>query len=360
MKKLFTLFSTIILSFPVFAALPVVVDNGGSSGCAAGSGYSSGGAISNTAFDSYYQSECYFTATSTYTVSDPAILAGNTYSVYLHFAEIYFTADGARVFHVDVEGTRILENFDIHAASGDKVAIAFRYDVVATTNGSIDITFTKVTQNPKISAIEIRDTSDPSTLEPDNGVQNLTTTPFPVEWSEMNITARNQKATLAWSTAWESNNLGFEVQMSRTGTTFETVGFVQGVGTTQDFSSYEFTSEALSSGIYGFRLKQIDMNGRISISPTMELSVGNTTSTMLLSVYPNPATETTMVKYFASDNKPVEVTLRNIVGQQVASFTDQGTGIKEHLLELGTVSPGIYFIQLVSGMETSVGRLVVQ
>lgn len=359
MKKLCTLFSIILLSFPAFAALPVIVDNGGAS-CSTGSGYSSAGAISNTGFDSYYQSECYFTATSTYTVSDPAIMAGNTYSVYLHFAEIYFNADGARVFHVDVEGTRILENFDIHASSGNQVAIAFRYDAVATTNGSIDITFTKVTQNPKISAIEIRDTSDPSTIQPDNGIQDLTTTPFPVEWSEMNITSSNQKATFAWSTAWESNNLGFEVQMSRTGTTFETIGFVQGIGTTQELSSYEFTSDILANGIYGFRLKQIDMNGRVSISPTMELSVGNTTSTMLLGLYPNPATETTIVKYFVSDNKPVEGIVRNIVGQQVASFSDQGTGIKEHLLELGPISPGIYFIQLVSGKETSVSRLVVQ
>lgn len=360
MKKIFTLLAVTLLAVPGFGTIPLVINNGTSGTCTVGSGYTSTGPVDNTTYDTNYESECYFGATSTFTVSDPDIVAGNTYTMYLHFAEIYFTSDGARVFHVEVEGTRILENFDIHAVVGDRHAVAFRYDVVATVNGSIDITFVKVTQNPKISSIEIRPLGDPSALPTDSDIQDLTINPFPVEWMDMDISADNGKVRLDWSTAWESNNLGFEIEMNTAGGIYEPVGFVEGAGTTQDLSRYTFTTNPLPSNVYGFRIKQLDLNGNVSYSPTLELTIGNEISSSLISLYPNPATETMIVKYFVADEGQIDMTVNTMTGQTVLSFTDQGVGIKERILEVSSLSAGIYFVEMRAGAQHAVKRLIVR
>jgi hypothetical protein len=43
---------------------------------------------------------------------------GGTYTVVLHFAELYFTSAGQRVFSVLANGQAVLSDFDIFAAAG--------------------------------------------------------------------------------------------------------------------------------------------------------------------------------------------------------------------------------------------------
>lgn len=71
----------------------------------------------------------------------------------LHFAEIYDGAEqpGDRVFDVLVEGTTVLNNFDIVvAAGGPYIATTETITGVSVTDGSLDITFGKITENPKV------------------------------------------------------------------------------------------------------------------------------------------------------------------------------------------------------------------
>jgi malectin (di-glucose binding ER protein)/cellulase (glycosyl hydrolase family 5) len=82
---------------------------------------------------------------------------GSAHTVTLHFAEVYFTATGKRKFHVDINGTRKLTNFDIFAAAGAKNrAIAKSFDVTAKSNGEIVIDFrVGSVDQPKISGIVV-------------------------------------------------------------------------------------------------------------------------------------------------------------------------------------------------------------
>ena len=50
----------------------------------------------------------------------PGFTSGSIHTVRLHFAETYFSTSGSRVFNVSINGTRVLTNFDIVAASGGK------------------------------------------------------------------------------------------------------------------------------------------------------------------------------------------------------------------------------------------------
>lgn len=45
-------------------------------------------------------------------------MAGQSYTLALHFAELYFDAAGGRVFTVLVNGAAVLADFDIFAEAG--------------------------------------------------------------------------------------------------------------------------------------------------------------------------------------------------------------------------------------------------
>ena len=82
--------------------------------------------------------------------------ARHNYTVRLHFAEIYWTAAGQRVFNVSINGSQVLSNFDIFGTAGGKdIAVVKQFITLANSSGKIIIHFTTVKDNAKISGIEI-------------------------------------------------------------------------------------------------------------------------------------------------------------------------------------------------------------
>lgn len=79
-----------------------------------------------------------------------------SYELRLGLAEMWSGADdpGTRVFSVDVEGEPMLEDFDQAAELGFGVATV-KTVTVAVTDGSLDIDFLRVNENPTIKSIEI-------------------------------------------------------------------------------------------------------------------------------------------------------------------------------------------------------------
>jgi mannose/cellobiose epimerase-like protein (N-acyl-D-glucosamine 2-epimerase family) len=108
--------------------------------------------VTDPAPQAVYQSERY--GTSTYTM--PNLTAGASYRVRLHFAELYWTASGKRRFNVAINGTTVLSNFDVYAATGARYkAVVKEYAATANGSGRIVIKFTTVTDNATIEGIEV-------------------------------------------------------------------------------------------------------------------------------------------------------------------------------------------------------------
>jgi hypothetical protein len=79
-----------------------------------------------------------------------------SHTVRLHFAEIFQSSAGSRLFNVAINGTTVLSSFDIFAAAGGaNKAIVKEFTVAADSNGKIAIAFATVRDNAKISGIEI-------------------------------------------------------------------------------------------------------------------------------------------------------------------------------------------------------------
>jgi hypothetical protein len=83
--------------------------------------------------------------------------ARSAHKVLLHFAEVYFTKSGQRKFNVNINGARVLTNFDIFAAAGAKNKAVMRsFDATANASGEIVIEFAAGSvDQPKIDGIVI-------------------------------------------------------------------------------------------------------------------------------------------------------------------------------------------------------------
>lgn len=373
MKKFYSLFAISALLLFVGqtqAALPFFQNFGPSTGCAPGSnGYFYAGGIANTAFDSYYADECYFSNTQTIQLSEP-LVPGLTYTMYLHFAEIYYGennsqtsgGDGSRTFDVLLDGIPVLANFDIHAIVGSRAAAVVKYDFMADADGRVDLTFVPIFNNAKISAVEIVTLGAASAIPPDNAIIDANDPTFPVEWAELDAKAVDNTAILTWTTAWESNNAGFEIQMGNVGGVFETVEFVTGAGTATEPTTYQFTTGQLVSGSYVFRIKQIDFDGQISLSPMVEATIGTDLGINMEPLQPNPATDYTLIRFYGHEGDEVSVTISTLYGQTVQEVFKgklSENGQQSFPVSTETMTPGYYFVQLVQEGHITGQRLLV-
>jgi len=109
--------------------------------------------VDNAAPEAVYQSERWSDNLS-YAITD--LSPGAPYTVRLHFAECYFQEIGQRIFSVSINGTPVLNNFDIiSSAGGARIAVVRSFHTTATNRGEIILSFTQKVENPKINGFEI-------------------------------------------------------------------------------------------------------------------------------------------------------------------------------------------------------------
>jgi hypothetical protein len=198
----------------------------------------------------------------------------------------------------------------------------------------------------------------------------------PVELQSFDAEARENKVSLAWSTATETNNKGFEIHRKNLGDRsqeleWEELGFVPGFGTSTDVHHYSFMDESLQSGDYQYRLKQIDFDGTFEYSNILEVSVTAPTIFSLEQNYPNPFNPTTKIKYSIADviANPDEIGMKqsqfvtlkiyDVLGDEVATLVNEQKPAGTYEVEFnGTGLPsGIYFYQLlVSASQSKDGK----
>jgi hypothetical protein len=104
--------------------------------------------------------------TVTYTI--PGLTSGSSYTVRLHFAELYFSAAASREFNVAINGTTVLTNFDIYATAGaEYTAVVENFTATANSSGQIVIAFTGGAKDqPMFEGIEVLSTSSSCSAVP--------------------------------------------------------------------------------------------------------------------------------------------------------------------------------------------------
>lgn len=168
--------------------------------------------------------------------------------------------------------------------------------------------------------------------------------PLPVEWLSFDAKPVSTNVLLQWKTASESGNDYFNVERSSDGTSFETIGQVQGNGTTNSISSYTFTDYSPGQGIIYYRLQQVDIDGQFDLSKIVPVRIGDSVSTPQL--FPNPIHDQAWVMIFANESSHSILEIMNTAGQIVSSHAvSLQEGNNTVSMELGFLPEGVYFLR---------------
>jgi hypothetical protein len=177
-------------------------------------------------------------------------------------------------------------------------------------------------------------------------------TTLPVELTILKAEAiDNEFIKVSWSTASENNNKGFIVMRSTNGIHFDSIGWVNGHGTTASLHNYFDDDHAVNAGVlYYYRLKQIDYNGRYNFSRIVTARLQPSGPEEAIQLFPNPATANTTLQILSSSDKEFKMDTYNALGQNMFScMLRVKAKVLSHLeIPTGSWARGAYFINLYS------------
>jgi hypothetical protein len=178
---------------------------------------------------------------------------------------------------------------------------------------------------------------------------------LPIDYISFEGERVSDEVHLDWSTSSELRNDYFEVQRSANGFDFQTIGAVQGAGTTTETSMYSFVDESPINSMNYYRLKQVDLDGLYSYSNAIAIEFDRDLNA--ISLYPNPAN--TFV--YVDINGPLRGTTRTrvvtlsgqVVVEEYSNSYSQPIRLNIETLKLGT-----YFIEVHADGEVYRSRFI--
>ncbi|QQS35351.1 MAG: CotH kinase family protein [Ignavibacteriales bacterium] len=191
--------------------------------------------------------------------------------------------------------------------------------------------------------------------------------PLPVELISFTGSVTGKQVTLLWSTALESNNMGFEIERkiqnqhtSSGNFEFEKIGYVNGNGTTTSQQNYSFTDNETVNGKYMYRLKQLDFSGTFNYSDIIEVEVNVPGEFSLSQNYPNPFNPSTTIRFSIPESMNVSLKVYNVLGQEIKTLISGFKEAGEHtiIFDAGDLISGLYFYKLEAGILSQVKKMM--
>jgi fibronectin type 3 domain-containing protein len=246
----------------------------------------------------------------TYTV--PGLTTGINYIVRLHFAELYFTATGSRVFNVAINGTSVLTNFDVVAASGAQyTALVEQFTTTPNSSGNIVIAFTAVTDQPMINGIEVFGAANACTTVP-SAPTNLTAT-----------ASSSSAIALSWTAVTPPANCSIGGYNVYGGTTANPTTLLASVTSGTTYTNTGLTASTL----YYYVVKAVDAEGASAAASAQATTSAASTCNAVPPTGPTSLTATTVSSSSISlswpagfANPPCTVTSYNVFRSTTNGF----------------------------------------
>lgn len=171
----------------------------------------------------------------------------------------------------------------------------------------------------------------------------------PVELVSFNASVDKNIVDLRWITATELNNKGFEVQRRANNSSYETIAFVQGKGTTTQVNGYTYSDVVNEIGTYFYRLRQVDFDGTYEYSNEVMVNVLALPGEYALAQnYPNPFNPSTSIEFVLAQTGFVNLSVFNLLGEKVAELVNEVKESGNHSLsfDASKLSSGTYIYRL--------------
>jgi hypothetical protein len=204
------------------------------------------------------------------------------------------------------------------------VAIHSRVDTASILGGTSDLSAGSITTI--------------SPLAPDTYIAYTfasLTVPLPVTLARFTATAETGTVLLSWSTTEETGSDRFEIERSKDGKGWATIGSVASHGESNALVDYTFTDSRPAAGTNLYRLRMVDADGTYAFSSIREVTVKGA----MAAAYPNPVSDRLLIR----DHDRVKLaTLTSVSGMRVLSRSS----VSADGLDVLSLAPAVYTLSL--------------
>ena len=166
---------------------------------------------------------------------------------------------------------------------------------------------------------------------------------IPVELTNFTAQKANTAAKLIWSTATELNNARYDIERSSNGKTFNKIGEILGYGNSNQVKTYTFMDEKPNASINYYRLRQVDFDGKETISKAVSVNFDKNAS---IKVYPSVAKDKINID-ITGDGGAADLSITNLLGQVV--LTQKLPNTEGPLsVNINELASGSYIVRIIS------------
>ncbi len=158
----------------------------------------------------------------------------------------------------------------------------------------------------------------------DLGAYERTSSILPIELLEFTAVAVRDEVQLQWITLSEQNNDYFVIERSTDGRNFTAIGELVGAGDSDEILKYEMVDDQPVTGTNYYRLRQVDFDGKFSLSEVEVINFGAADEAII--VYPNPVRDVLQIANSQLKDSAVTYDIFNLQGQQISGDQMQLAG----------------------------------
>ncbi|CAN5541841.1 hypothetical protein BH11BAC3_BH11BAC3_10650 [soil metagenome] len=179
--------------------------------------------------------------------------------------------------------------------------------------------------------------------------------PLPVKFIGFNVAKKDKDALLTWQIENETAQVdAYEIERSTNGVDFVKVDAIAAKNNGNTTNTYNFTDANFtrfrSSGVIYYRIKQMDKDGRFTLTNIKNLRLD--TKNIAVSVYPNPIKNFATVSFDLLRDATVKMTINDASGKQVQTIPLQlFKGVNTKKIDMSTLAAGAYMLSVNTGEE---------
>lgn len=176
--------------------------------------------------------------------------------------------------------------------------------------------------------------------------------PLPVKFSNFSVGKSDNNSLLTWTV--ENQDAGtsyFDIERSWNGSDFTRIGTVRANPATGTHATYTFTDvnariNASAHFIY-YRIKQVDIDNKFVYTGIRNIVINNS---MDASLYPNPASKSTLLSFYCSAPDNISIHIINLEGKKLRTVEFSGTsGLNQKRIDIADLPAGMYNVVLHGG-----------
>jgi hypothetical protein len=166
-----------------------------------------------------------------------------------------------------------------------------------------------------------------------------------VEWQYFTGITQGRINKLEWATGSEENTDKFEVQRSKDGANFETIGLVAAAGNSEETSTYHFDDLNPFAGQNYYRLRLVNRDQSSELSDVLVLNIESDGNGY--SFYPNPAKDEVFYQFSTENAEDIQIEVLDVLGRALNTKTlKSAVGINNLRTDMSTLVPGNYLVRV--------------